>query len=109
MTSVLSQDSVIVASDTKLIPKYLQKKTKTKTIQLTSHIIKKFNDSGAAGCKDSHAKIITLSLSLVPLLAVHPQTNSLFLLTRGLQQPQPHMKLGFDLWERNMGASQKFL
>lgn len=80
-----------------------------KKIQLTSHIIEKFNDSGAVGGKDSNIKVTTLSPSLVPLQAVHPQTNSLFLLTRGLQQLQPQMKPGFDLWERSMGASQKFL
>lgn len=73
MNSVVSQDSVFIASDTKLIPKWLQKKT---TIQLMSHIIKKFNDSGTVGCKDSNIKITTLSLSLVPLQAVYPQILS---------------------------------
>ena len=48
MNSVVSQDSVFIASDTKLIPKWLQKKT---TIQLMSHIIKKFNDSGSVGAR----------------------------------------------------------
>ena len=50
MNSVVSQDSVFIASETKLILKWLQKKK----IQLTSHVIEKVNDSGTVGGKDSN-------------------------------------------------------
>lgn len=49
--TVWSVDSVFIASDTKLILKWLQKKKYN-----LHHIIEKFNDSGAVGGKDSNIK-----------------------------------------------------
>lgn len=71
--TVVSQDSVIVASD-------------TKWAQKTFHIIKKLNDSDPIGFNDSSNKIITLTLSISCsiLTSGHFQTNSLLLLPRGL-------------------------